>query len=150
MDPTRAGSDLLYFAYGANLSRAHMALWCPDAVPLAPATWPDHRLVFRTWVDVVPSPGDAVQGALYEVGARDLAALDEFEECPTLYRRVRVRVVSQESPFEAMTYRMNPGRTLALPEPDYLGLILQGYEDWQLDRSLLAVMERETHNAFEN
>lgn len=150
MDSTRPRGNLLYFAYGANLNRAHMALWCPDAVPLARATLPDHRLVFRTWVDVVPSPGDSVQGALYEIGARDLAALDEFEDCPTLYRRVGVRVLSRESPLEAMTYQMNPGRTLALPDPDYLGLILQGYEDWQLDRSLLTVMERETHNAFEN
>jgi len=132
-----AESGVVYFAYGANLSRAHIALWCPDALPLARAVLPDHRLVFRQWVDLVPSPGDAVAGALYEVGGRDLAALDEFEDCPRLYRRIRVRTLTEDGARDAMTYQMNPGHPLALPDADYLNLILQGYEDWGLDAAPL-------------
>lgn len=63
---------MLYFAYGANLCRTHMALWCPESRPIAGAVLPDHRLVFRFWADVVPSGGDEVHGALYEVTERDL------------------------------------------------------------------------------
>jgi len=136
-----ANGDTIYFAYGANVCRAHMALWCPEAVPLVRATLPDWRLVFRTWADIVPSPGDSVQGALYQVGVRDLAALDEFEDCPALYHRVRVAVLTESSAAEVMTYRMNPGHPLALPDPDYLDLILKGYEDWGLDPHLLTVKE---------
>jgi len=46
-----------YFAYGANLSRAHMQLWCPSSRPLVAATLPNHRLVFRCRADIVASEG---------------------------------------------------------------------------------------------
>jgi gamma-glutamylcyclotransferase (GGCT)/AIG2-like uncharacterized protein YtfP len=133
--------DCLFFAYGANLSRAHMALWCPDAEPIARALLLDHRLVFRTWPDIVSSPGDAVQGALYSVTPRDVAALDEFADCPALYHRVDIIVTCGAGPIEAVAYRLNPGRPLALPDNDYVRLLLQGYEDWRLDVGLLSVAE---------
>ena len=132
-----------YFAYGANLCRRHMALWCPDAVPVVRATLPGYRLVFRTWADLVESPGDCVQGALYEIDAAGLATLDEFQEYPDLYRRLHVRVLSERWFFDAMAYRMVPGHRLALPDPDYLNLIVQGYRDWKLDTSQLSVIAHE-------
>jgi len=149
MQATPLGGNTLYFAYGANLSRAHMALWCPDAVPLVRATLPDYCLVFRCWADIVTSQGDRVPGALYEVNLRDLAALDQFEDCPVLYRRIHVRVASERMAFDAMTYQMNPGHPLALPHPDYLELILQGYQDWKLDARPLARIEREARESIE-
>jgi len=132
---------VLYFAYGANLSRAHMAVWCPQSTPAGRAGLADHRLVFRTWADIVESPGDAVQGALYRVSPRDLAALDEFEECPELYHRINVTVRSDAGQAEAVAYRMNPGHPLGLPDNDYVRLILQGYEDWRLDLAALSVAD---------
>jgi gamma-glutamylcyclotransferase (GGCT)/AIG2-like uncharacterized protein YtfP len=140
MVPAYLNGDIVYFAYDANLSRAHMALWCPAATPLMKAALVDYRLVFRTRADIVPSRGDRVQGALYEVGPHDLAALDEFEDCPALYRRVRVWVVTDGGPVEATTHQMNPGHPLALPDPDYLNLVMQGYDDWELDFSALTVV----------
>jgi gamma-glutamylcyclotransferase (GGCT)/AIG2-like uncharacterized protein YtfP len=123
-------SGTLYFAYDANLSLAHMRLWCPDAEPLLPADLVDWRRVFRTWADIVPSPGDFVRGALYEIGPQDFAALDELMEHAVLYQRLNVRVLTRNGDVEAMTYRMCPGHALAMPDPDYLSLIMQGYEDW--------------------
>jgi hypothetical protein len=38
---------------------------------------------------------------------------------------------------DAMTYRMNPGHPLALPDADYLDLIMQGYEEWDIDMDML-------------
>ncbi len=149
MQATPLGGDTLYFAYGANLSRAHMVLWCPDAVPLVRATLPDYRLVFRSWADIVPSHGDRVQGALYEVNLKDLAGLDQFEDCPVLYRRIHVRILSERMVFDAMTYQMNPGHALALPHPDYLALILGGYEDWKLDTGPLARIESDVRDDIE-
>jgi len=138
MQPTGFSGGTLYFAYGANLCRAHMALWCPEAVPLVRAVLPGHRLVFRPWADVLPAPGHSVPGALYEVSAGDLAALDTFEEYPTLYERLHTRVHSDRCPFDAMAYRMTPGHDVCLPDADYLNLILQGYADWNLDAAPLA------------
>lgn len=142
MLPSSPTGGTLYFAYAANLSRAHMALWCPEAVPVVRAVLPDFRLVFRSWADVIPSPGDYVQGALYEIDAKGLAALDEFEDCPSLCRRIHIRVLSQQWSFDAMTYQMKPGPRIALPDRAYLDLILQGYADWRLDRNLLTVLDR--------
>jgi len=141
MSSAPLNSDIVYFAYGANLSRAHMALWCPDAVPLERALLCGHRLVFRRWADIVPVRDERVQGALYEVNPRDLVALDEFKDHPALYHHQRVTVQTDRGCVEALTYQMNPGNAIAFPDPDYLNLILQGYEDWGLDLDALAVMD---------
>ena len=140
MHPTPLNGDSLYFAYGENLNRAHMALWCPDAVSISRATLADHRLVFRPWTDIVPSPGDRVLGALYEIGPRDLAAIDEYEEVPVLYQRIHVTVQTDSGPIRTIAYQMTPGHPPTMPPEDYLNLILQGYQDWELDTSALTVI----------
>jgi len=137
MEPTGLSGGTLYFAYGANLCRAHMALWCPGAVPLARAVLPGYRLVFRGWADIGPAAGQAVWGALYEVTPADLRSLDRFEDHPALYRRVQVRVQAEGLALEAMAYQMQPGRALRLPAPEHLRLILAGYRDWGLDPRLV-------------
>jgi gamma-glutamylcyclotransferase (GGCT)/AIG2-like uncharacterized protein YtfP len=138
MQPFEFVGNQVYFAYDANLCRAHMSLWCPDAEPLSRATLPHYRLIFRTWADVAPSPPDHVPGALYELGPKDMAALDEFEDHPRLYHRLNVLVSTESGPVDAVTYQMNPGRALALPGEDYLNLLLEGYEDWGLDPEQLS------------
>jgi gamma-glutamylcyclotransferase (GGCT)/AIG2-like uncharacterized protein YtfP len=142
MPPTSWQDEVLYFAYGVNLCRAHMDLWCPDSHPLSRAVLPDHRLVFRTWADVAASPGDTVPGAVYEITPKDLASLDEFQDCPALYHHVHVRVETGGGPVEALAYQMNPGHPLALPDADYLSLLLRGYEDWGLDFGALEQIDR--------
>jgi gamma-glutamylcyclotransferase (GGCT)/AIG2-like uncharacterized protein YtfP len=134
------GSNQIYFAYGANLCRAHMSLWCPGAEPISRAILPHYRLVFRTWADIAPSPPDRVQGALYEIDSVSLAALDEFKDHPRLYRQLHVTAIGESGPVEALTYQMNPGPRLALPDEDYLNLVLDGYEDWGLDAELLSLI----------
>ena len=133
--------DCLYFSYGANLSRAHMALWCPDALPLERAALHGYRLVFRSWADIAAAPDEQVQGALYELGPKDLLSLEEFKDCPDLYHHLHVTVQTEHGPVAAMAYQMNAGHPIAFPDPDYMSLILQGYEDWGLDPDTLAVMD---------
>ena len=128
-----------YFAYGANLSRAHMQLWCPSSRPLVAATLPNYRLAFRYRADIVASEGDQVPGGLYEISAADLDSLDEGEDFPDLYDRIRVTAETERGPVEAFAYQMRPGHAFALPAPEYLSLIEQGYEDWGLDPALLPI-----------
>ncbi len=128
---------MIYFAYGANLCRAHMRLWCPESEPLVTASLRDHRLVFRFWADLEPSRRDRVLGALYEVPKADVASLDEFEDCPELYERVAVEVRTRSGRVEAVTYRMHRGYDFAPPAPEYLALVEQGYADWGLDPEML-------------
>lgn len=124
----------LYFAYGANLNRGHMGLWCPNSQPLEQATLPEFRLVFRFWCDILPAPGQIVRGALYRLGEGDLKWLDEYEDYPRLYdhRTVHVQTASGET-VEAMTYQMKPGSPFAPPDPEYLSVVRQGYVDWGYD-----------------
>jgi gamma-glutamylcyclotransferase (GGCT)/AIG2-like uncharacterized protein YtfP len=131
--------EMHYFTYGANLSRAHMQLWCPSARPLTAAALPDYRLAFRYWADIVPSGGDRAPGALYEISAADLATLDEYEDFPDLYDRICVTAETESGPVEAFAYRMRPGHAFAPPASEYLSLIEQGYEDWGLDPALLPI-----------
>jgi gamma-glutamylcyclotransferase (GGCT)/AIG2-like uncharacterized protein YtfP len=121
----------LYFAYGANLNRNHMALWCPESEPLQPATLHDYRIVFRFWCDILPTPGRIIPGALYRLGKGDLKWLDEYEDCPRLYEHVTVTVDTHDGRFiETMTYQMKAGHPFAPPEAEYLDIIRQGYADW--------------------
>jgi len=124
----------IYFAYGANLNRNHMGLWCPNSSPLEPAVLPDHRLVFRFWADLLPAPGHQLPGALYRLGQGDLQWLDEYEDCPRLYEHVAIHVVTaRHHRVEAMTYRARPGHPFAPPAAEYLATVRQGYLDWALD-----------------
>jgi len=89
----------------------------------------------------VPAPDERVQGALYELGPKDLLSLEEFKDCPDLYHHLHVTVQTEHGPVAAMTYQMNADHDIAFPDADYLSLILQGYEDWGLDLDALAVMD---------
>lgn len=126
--------EMIYFAYGANMNRKHMALWCPNSAPLEPALLSDHRLVFRFWCDLLATPGRQVPGALYRLGEGDLKWLDEYEDCPRLYGHATVRVASADGrTIEAMTYQMRPGHPFAPPDAEYLAIVRQGYLDWGYD-----------------
>ncbi len=130
--------NIVYFAYGANLSRNHMFLWCPHATPLGRATLTGYRLVFRFWCDVMAAPGRTVPGCLYRLGDGDLQWLDEYEDCPRLYERITVTVTTESGErVEAMTYKMKAGQAFAPPNQDYLAIVHVGYRDWGYDVSAL-------------
>lgn len=62
--------------------------------------WTDGRLPWA-W----PAPGAHVEGELVTLAdAAAFAALDRFEEVPTLYVRGRVQVVAGDAPLEVWTY----------------------------------------------
>tara|TARA_B100001559_G_scaffold320421_1_gene332556 strand:+ start:850 stop:1299 length:450 start_codon:yes stop_codon:yes gene_type:complete len=134
-----------YFAYGANISTAGMARRCPRAFPLTRAELPDHELQFYGVATVEPKDGASVQGALWEITTSDLANLDKFEGYPTLYRRGWITVMAHTvdgyppSPVQALCYFMNlTSHSVQSPPSDlYLNIILEGYEDFELDNSVL-------------
>ena len=137
-------AGMLYFAYGSNLSVAAMKARCPAAVPISKATLPDHRLVFRTWADVEPCPGDSVPGVLWAITSACETALDLYEDIAGgLYRRltVSVRQDGVTEPVRALVYRMNRGGYEA-PSPDTLSLVQEGYADFGMDPRWIADAER--------
>jgi gamma-glutamylcyclotransferase (GGCT)/AIG2-like uncharacterized protein YtfP len=129
-----------YFAYGANLSKAHMARLCPGAKPRFSATLPNYRLQFtvssRTeggTATLKLTHGERVPGAVYEVDAACLRALDKYEGYPREYDRMNVIVFNDfGDAVEAVTYM----KTRQWPEgqlgAEYIRHVQQGYRDWGL------------------
>lgn len=131
----------LYFAFGANLNRAGMLGRCPSSVALRSVTIPDWGLAFRKFLDIHPSPGSHVAGALYSLTAADEAALDGYEEAfgTGLYRQTELPVPGTGG--TAFAYIMNDGSFLSPPPADYLATVEQGFRDWRLpDRTLKAAL----------
>ena len=97
----------LYFAYGSNLNLAQMCKRCPESAALSPAVLEGYKLCERIYADIEESAGDCVNGALYEVSEKDLAALDRYEGYPECYVRKEVMVTDNAGVFrKALVYIM--------------------------------------------
>ena len=78
---------MLYFAHGTYIDVPQMKVCCPGAAFVAAGRLSDYRLCFPRWsrvrdsavAGIVPAKGEIAWGALYEVGARDIARLDAVE-----------------------------------------------------------------------
>jgi gamma-glutamylcyclotransferase (GGCT)/AIG2-like uncharacterized protein YtfP len=98
----------LYFAYGSNMERAGMASRCPQAQALGVARLAHYRFLFaRRYSSIWPRRGSTVYGVLWRVSARDLAALDAYENVAGgLYRRATVTVRRGNEGLRAFVYVM--------------------------------------------
>ncbi|MEI8394279.1 MAG: gamma-glutamylcyclotransferase family protein [Rhodospirillaceae bacterium] len=122
----------LLFAYASNLNRERMAERCPAAEALDTATLADHRLVFRFGADVEPHQGATTPGVVWRLTTQDMVALDHYEGVPGLYRKdFRLVRLSGGDEVECLIYRMNR-EGYAPPPEDYLSVIREGYQDFNL------------------
>jgi gamma-glutamylcyclotransferase (GGCT)/AIG2-like uncharacterized protein YtfP len=126
---------VLYFAYGANMATSVMAGRCPGHRVVGAAQLRDHRRAFvrrsLIWgaavLDIVPSPGDTVWGALYDVPEAELSALDEAEGLGFAYRRCQVEVFSDGERLVATAYKLIEREPHELePSSEYLELVREG------------------------
>lgn len=108
----------------------------------------EFQLVFDVWskrrqcaaADIVPSPGNRVWGALYEVpdflikrdtpGAQGRKSLDAIEGAGGNYRREAITVRQKDGPIiTAITYRVgNPAQGLKT-SLEYVGFIVKGLRE---------------------
>lgn len=138
----------LYFAYGSNLNVAAMRRRCPAAKKFGRCTLPDWRMVFDGVADIIPSPGNVVEGAIYTITPECERSLDKYEGFPSLYIKdgfwIKVNRrdgVSVERPV--MFYTM---QTEAIQPPceAYYETIRQGYDDWSIPYDTLEAAYRES------
>lgn len=95
------------FIYG-SLKRAYMhhGELAGGAYAGPARTAPGYALVrYQSYPAMVREGQGCVSGELYEVDARLLARLDEFEDCPHLYQRAEIRLSDGSS---AQAYVMSP------------------------------------------
>ena len=142
---------MLYFAYGSNLDREQFAARCPGSRPVAAAVLRGYRLAFRGGghADILRQAGGLVQGALYEVTAGDIAALDRYEGVPAYYHRIIVSVTdSAGGRQKALAYKMNSGASDAAPSLSYVLTIVCGCRDWDIepDPKVKAALEVQISN----
>ena len=140
---------MLYFAYGSNMARLQMRAHCASAKFVAAARLKDHQLVFdmmaRMWgggvADIRPLKGQAVEGVLWEIAEEDAKKLDEYEQCPAVYRREQVEAEAKGKPVKAFAYvGVHPAGRCA-PSRRYLRLLIQGAEEHDLSLPYVDFLE---------
>ncbi len=131
-----------YFAFGSNMDEEQMAHRCPGARPLAFATLPQHRLVFRGpsrnrgggVASVDPYDGQEVHGVVWEVTEPDLLTLDRLEGAPQWYKRATVHVVLRDgSSTQAVLYRLPEDVLEMVPTDAYYDQIAAACHHHRLD-----------------
>jgi gamma-glutamylcyclotransferase (GGCT)/AIG2-like uncharacterized protein YtfP len=141
--------DMLYFAYGSNMSWQQMQRRCPSSQFVCVARLPGYqfgitrhsRLRDCGTANVFPAGGKEVCGIVYEVSETDLVVLDGFEDG---YRREILPVYALGDgarPLEALVYVAEIETNVPLPNAEYKRLLLEGAQHWKLPAAYLAVLE---------
>jgi cation transport regulator ChaC len=133
-----------YFAYASNLSRALMRGRCPSAVALGTADLPGWRFVITAegFGSIVPQPGARVHGVLWQLGARELAAMNAYEAIDSgLYVRRTVSVRCTGRLVPALVY-VSPRRGGGVPRPAYIRLVAEAAREWRLPEPYIRSIRR--------
>ncbi len=129
---------ILYFAYGANMDRAAMAVRCPASRPLGVATLPGWRLAIMRegWLTVTPDPEAHTDGVLWELAEADVPALDAFEDVGAgLYLKQTLPVIAERETAALVYVGANAGPGVA--RADYLAAVMAAAWGWGLSDAAL-------------
>ena len=134
-----------YFSYGSNISDYRMKTERNINFSSRKfATLENYKLVFNKvskkncylgFANVVPSNGDIVEGALYEIEESDIQRIDRFEGHPLHYTREEIEVFCEGEKGKAIIYIANPSmiRKNILPDKNYMKYILEGKDIFSSD-----------------
>jgi cation transport regulator ChaC len=140
----------LHFAYGSNMSRPHMRARCPGATALGTATLSGWRFVINPdgYGSVAPAPGGIVHGVLWRLTARDLAAVNAYENVAGgLYVRRLLPVLHEGKREPALVYiatRQGEGT----PRPGYISIVVDAARDWELPEPYIRSLMRWSPSAW--
>lgn len=134
----------LYFAYGANMDVAAMAVRCPASRPIGQARLPRHRFIVTRdgFASVLRDPRREVHGVLWEAALSDIRTLDKFEEVDRgLYAKIIQPVLVEGGTRRALVY-VGCTSFVGKPKPGYLEAVLASAEHWQFPPGYVAEMAR--------
>lgn len=135
----------LYFAYGSNMDRAHMARLCPLAEPHGVASLRSYKYVIAAsgFATVIPWPGSFVHGVLWKVGPKEIAALDRYEDVARgLYRAVQLPIKYNDRLLRALIYLASGDKTGATP-PGYIEKIVAAAKEWNLPADYISYLAKQ-------
>lgn len=124
-----------YLAYGMNTNLDSMKRRCPKAISLGSVILPDHVLKFKGCCDVEYSLGQDMECALWSITDECEMSLDILEGYPSFYNKKTVYVEVNGDIIQAMIYYMNPGHQLGIPSQYYLDMVVDGYDDHNMNVS---------------
>ena len=134
----------LYFAYGSNMDRAHMARLCRGAEALGVAS-AENQLYYIAacgYASMTPRRNARTYGVLWKIGAQHIAKLDEYESVKTgLYASAAIPVRHNGKLLRAMIYyacEAKPG----LPKPGYQENVLAAAQSWEFPAVYIAHLEK--------
>jgi gamma-glutamylcyclotransferase (GGCT)/AIG2-like uncharacterized protein YtfP len=134
----------LYFAYGANMDVAAMAVRCPGSKPIGRGRLPRHRFIITQdgFASVVRDPRREVHGVLWDAGLADIRTLDKFEEVDRgLYVKIAQSIIVEGGARRALVYVGCSG-FVGKPKPGYLEAVLASAEHWQFPAPYIDEMAR--------
>lgn len=155
--------EILYFAYGSNMSTAQMRQRCPYSTPIGLGFLPGWRWIIneRGYANIVQQDsqtGGGVYGLLYLLPPRDEDALDIFEGVGYYYEKSKVDVTWQldgekkaigggnGQVVRALVYADELRTVPAAPLEEYIQRMETAIEDavenWGLDRAYAAELRR--------
>lgn len=133
----------LYFAYGSNMDRAHMAKLCrgADAMGAAQAENQIFYIAASGYASLAPRRNARVHGVLWRIGPPDRARLDAYEEVQTgLYRAAAIPVHHDGRLMRALVYyaiESRPGRA----RPGYQEKVVAAAREWHLPADYVRELE---------
>lgn len=141
--------QVIYFAYGSNLSTRQMRARCATARVEARAVLRHHALAFdgfsARWggpvATLAPVRGAEVEGLLYRLQPADLHSLDRHEGHPFVYERVRLLVTDEHGRRRQAEVYLQLGAysgTLAPPPARYARVLRRAYKRLGFDTTRLA------------
>lgn len=140
-----------FFLYGDNVNPTQLKRRAPEHQFVTLATLPEHTIQFCRWssqwrcglATIVPSPGEKVWGAVFEVTDEDLKLLDQFEnDVPQgAYRHVQVTVLTEGGEkMLVTTYAANPIGKFK-PKDHYLDWVMKGLKHWKFPEECIQQWE---------
>jgi hypothetical protein len=135
---------MLHFAYGANMDRAVMRKFAPDAVPLGVAVLSDHRFIVTAdgYASVAPMRASTVHGVLWRLTPRDRIVLDIWESVACgHYRATMPPVLHAGARRPAVVYVARP-RPIGRARAGYMVLVIAAARAWNLPADYIAMLGR--------
>lgn len=127
--------QVIYFAYGSNMSTRRLQLRAPSATSLGAGTLDSHRLAFHKISDrdgsgkcgIVESRTDRVMGVLFRLDQGDKEDLDRHEGLGNGYAQKRVTVIDRLGELVgALTYYATITDPNLKPFSWYLRHVIEG------------------------
>jgi gamma-glutamylcyclotransferase (GGCT)/AIG2-like uncharacterized protein YtfP len=134
----------LYFSYGSNMDRTHMARLCRGAQSLGVGHAENHVFFIADsgYASIVPKRNSRVYGVLWRISAQDLLKLDTYESVGSgLYRPVAIPVHLGGKFLRAMVYyavEPKPGR----PKPGYQEKLVAAARSWNFPEDYVLMLEK--------